>query len=123
MGNFIVWDATHGKIVWSNNEQFSVWSGVLTTAGGIACHGTLEGYFKCRDQKDGKELFKHRLPSGIIGNVMTYGHGGKQYIGLFSGVGGWAGIGLAAGSTTRRMVSALSVATLASRTTPISVAR
>jgi PQQ-dependent dehydrogenase (methanol/ethanol family) len=99
MGNFIAWDASKGKIVWSNKEQFSVWSGVLTTAGGIACVGTLEGYFKCVDQKDGKELYKNRTPSGIIGNVMTYGHGGKQYIAVFSGVGGWAGIGLAAGLT------------------------
>jgi lanthanide-dependent methanol dehydrogenase len=99
MGNFIAWDASTGKIVWSNKEQFSVWSGVLTTAGGIACVGTLEGYFKCVDQKDGKELYKNRTPSGIIGNTFTYGHKGKQYIGIFSGVGGWAGIGLAAGLT------------------------
>ncbi|MCK5549125.1 MAG: methanol/ethanol family PQQ-dependent dehydrogenase, partial [Hyphomicrobiaceae bacterium] len=99
MGNMIAWDASTGKIVWSNKEQFSVWSGVLTTAGGLACAGTLEGYFKCWDQKDGKELLKNRTPSGIIGNAMTYGHKGKQYIAIFSGVGGWAGIGLAAGLT------------------------
>jgi PQQ-dependent dehydrogenase (methanol/ethanol family) len=96
-GHFTIWDPAKGEIVAQHDEPFSVWSGVLTTAGGIACHGTLEGYFKCRDQKDGKELFKHRLPSGSIGNVFTYALGGKQYIGLFSGVGGWAGIGLAAG--------------------------
>ena len=99
MGNFLAWDAGNGKIVWSNKEEFSVWSGVLTTAGGIACVGTLEGNFKCVDQKDGKVLYKNKTPSGIIGNVMTYGHGGKQYIGVYSGVGGWAGIGLAAGLT------------------------
>jgi glucose dehydrogenase len=96
-GHFTVWDGAAGKIVHQHDEPFSVWSGVLTTAGGIACHGTLEGYIKCRDQKDGAELWKHRLPSGSIGNVMTYSQGGKQFIGLFSGVGGWAGIGLAAG--------------------------
>jgi len=99
MGNLIAWDASEGKIVWANKEQFSVWSGVLTTAGGIACVGTLEGYFKCVDQKTGKLLYKNRTPSGIIGNVFTYGHKGKQYIGVLSGVGGWAGIGLAAGLT------------------------
>jgi PQQ-dependent dehydrogenase (methanol/ethanol family) len=99
MGNFLAWDAGNGKIVWSNKEQFSVWSGVLTTAGGIACVGTLEGNFKCVDQKDGKLLYSNKTPSGIIGNVMTYGHGGKQYIAVYSGVGGWAGIGLAAGLT------------------------
>jgi lanthanide-dependent methanol dehydrogenase len=96
-GKFTIYDADAGKIVKAIDEPFSVWSGVLTTAGGIACHGTLEGYFKCRDQKDGTELFKHRLPSGSIGNVFTYAHKGKQFIGLYSGVGGWAGIGLAAG--------------------------
>ena len=96
-GHFTIWDGAAGKIVHQHDEPFSVWSGVLTTAGGLACHGTLEGYFKCRDAKDGAEIFKHRLPSGSIGNVMTYSLGGKQYIGLFSGVGGWAGIGLAAG--------------------------
>jgi hypothetical protein len=30
---------------------------------------------------------------------MTYEHGGKQYVAVLSGVGGWAGIGLAAGLT------------------------
>jgi lanthanide-dependent methanol dehydrogenase len=99
MGNFIAWDATQGKIVWSKPEQFSVWSGALTTAGGVAFYGTLEGYFKAVDQKDGKELFKFKTPSGIIGNAMTYMHDGKQYVAVFSGVGGWAGIGLAAGLT------------------------
>ncbi len=96
-GHFTIWDPNKGEIVAQHDEPFSVWSGVLTTAGGLACHGTLEGYIKCRDQNGGKELFKHRLPSGSIGNVMTYGNKGKQHIGLFSGVGGWAGIGLAAG--------------------------
>jgi PQQ-dependent dehydrogenase (methanol/ethanol family) len=99
MGNFIAWDATKGKIVWSNKEQFSVWSGALATAGDVVFYGTLEGYLKAVDAKSGKELYKFRTPSGIIGNVMTYAHGGKQYVAVLSGVGGWAGIGLAAGLT------------------------
>jgi PQQ-dependent dehydrogenase (methanol/ethanol family) len=98
MGNFITYDATTGKIVQSKPEKFSVWSGALTTAGGIACYGTLEGYLKCVDAKDiTKELFKFKTPSGIIGNVNTWEHKGKQYIGVLSGIGGWAGIGMAAG--------------------------
>src|SRR3954468_7514251 len=97
MGNFIAWDGKTGKIVWSNKEQFSVWSGALATAGGVVFYGTLEGYLKAVDAKTGKELYKFKTPSGIIGNVMTYEHGGKQYVAVLSGVGGWAGIGLAAG--------------------------
>jgi lanthanide-dependent methanol dehydrogenase len=99
MGNFIAWDAGEGKIVWSKPEQFSVWSGALVTAGNVVFYGTLEGYLKAVDPADGKELFKFKTPSGIIGNVTTYEHGGKQYIAILSGVGGWAGIGLAAGLT------------------------
>jgi lanthanide-dependent methanol dehydrogenase len=97
MGNFIAWDGKTGKIVWSNKEQFSAWGGALATAGGVVFYGTLEGYLKAVDAKTGKELYKFKTPSGIIGNVMTYQHGGKQYVAVLSGVGGWAGIGLAAG--------------------------
>ena len=99
MGNFIAWDAGKGKIVWSVPEQFSVWSGALATAGGVVFYGTLEGYLKAVDAKTGKELYKFKTPSGIIGNVTTYEHRGKQYVAILSGVGGWAGIGLAAGLT------------------------
>jgi len=96
MGNFIAWDAAKGEIVWSVPEQFSVWSGALATAGDVVFYGTLEGYIKAVGT-DGKELYKFKTPSGIIGNVNTYEHGGKQYIAVLSGVGGWAGIGLAGG--------------------------
>jgi PQQ-dependent dehydrogenase (methanol/ethanol family) len=98
MGNYIAWDAGTGKIVQTHPEKFSVWSGALNTAGGISCYGTLEGYMKCVDAKNiNKELFRFKTPSGIIGNVFTYEHKGRQYIGVFSGIGGWAGIGMAAG--------------------------
>jgi lanthanide-dependent methanol dehydrogenase len=97
MGNFIAWDNKTGKIVWSNPERFSVWSGALATAGGVVFYGTLEGYLKAVDAKTGKELYKFKTPSGIIGNVTTYEQGGRQYVAVLSGVGGWAGIGLAAG--------------------------
>ncbi|MBB3977851.1 PQQ-dependent dehydrogenase (methanol/ethanol family) [Rhizobium azooxidifex] len=96
MGNFIAWDAAKGEIVWSKPEQFSVWSGALSTDGDVVFYGTLEGYIKAVDH-DGKELYKFKTPSGIIGNINTFEHKGKQYIAVLSGVGGWAGIGLAGG--------------------------
>jgi PQQ-dependent dehydrogenase (methanol/ethanol family) len=99
MGNFLAWDAAAGRIVWSIKERFSVWSGPLATAGGVVFYGTLEGYLKAVDAKSGKQLYEFKTPSGIIGNVMTYEHNGKQYVAVLSGIGGWAGIGLAAGLT------------------------
>jgi len=99
LGNFIAWDAEKGKIVWSLPEPFSVWSGALATAGNVVFYGTLDGYLKAVDAETGAELYRFKTPSGIIGNVNTFMHRGKQYIGVLSGVGGWAGIGLAAGLT------------------------
>jgi PQQ-dependent dehydrogenase (methanol/ethanol family) len=99
MGNFIAWDAGKGEIVWSLPEQFSVWSGALATAGDVVFYGTLEGFLKAVDSTTGEELYKFKTPSGIIANVMTYETDGQQYVGVLSGIGGWAGIGLAAGLT------------------------
>jgi|SRR5579884_2053226 len=98
-GAVIAWDPVQGKIVWSDPERFPAWSGVLTTDGGVAFYGTMDGWFKAIDTKSGKLLWKYHVPSGIIGNPITYMHDGKQYVAVFSGVGGWAGIGLAAGLT------------------------
>ncbi|MDO5530086.1 MAG: PQQ-binding-like beta-propeller repeat protein, partial [Paracoccus sp. (in: a-proteobacteria)] len=99
MGNFIAWDLDTNSIKWSIPELFSVWSGALATAGDVVFYGTLEGFLKAIDAETGEELYSFKTPSGIIGNVMTYELDGTQYIAVLSGVGGWAGIGLAAGLT------------------------
>ncbi len=97
LGAFTAWDATTGTIKWSISEPFSVWSGAVATAGGVVFYGTLEGYVKAVDAVTGKELYKFKTPSGIIGNLNTWSYKGKQYLGVLSGLGGWAGIGMAAG--------------------------
>jgi PQQ-dependent dehydrogenase (methanol/ethanol family) len=97
LGNFVAWNAEQGKIQWSIPEPFSVWSGALATAGDVVFYGTLEGYLKAVDSETGRELYRFKTPSGIIGNVNTWTHRGQQYVGVLSGIGGWAGIGLAAG--------------------------
>jgi PQQ-dependent dehydrogenase (methanol/ethanol family) len=99
LGNFIAYDVDKGKIAWTDPETFSVWSGALATAGGVVAYGTLDGNLKVVDEKSGKLLYSFKTPSGIIGNVNTFEHDGKQYIAVLSGVGGWAGIGMAAGLT------------------------
>ncbi len=98
-GGFLAWDARAGRPAWSRPEQFSVWSGALATAGNIVFYGTLEGYLKAVDARTGAELYRFKTPSGIVGNATTYMHAGRQYVAVLSGVGGWAGIGLAAGLT------------------------
>jgi PQQ-like domain len=85
MGGFIAWNAKVGKIIWSNKEPFAVASGALATAGGVVFYGTLEGYLKAVDAKSGRDLYKFKTLSGIIGNVMTYEHQGQATCGSIVG--------------------------------------
>ncbi|MBF6568794.1 MAG: methanol/ethanol family PQQ-dependent dehydrogenase [Candidatus Binataceae bacterium] len=98
-GRFIAFDAITGETKWAINDTFQDWSGVLTTAGGVGFYGTLDGWFRAVNLSDGKVLYQFKCPSGIIGNPIAYSHNGKEYVAVFSGVGGWAAIGLAAGLT------------------------
>jgi PQQ-dependent dehydrogenase (methanol/ethanol family) len=93
------WDPIKGEVVWSDHESFPAWSGTLSTKGGIAFYGTMDGWFKAIDTKTGNLLWKFHTPSGIIGNPITYTHAGHQYVAILTGVGGWAALGLAAGLT------------------------
>jgi PQQ-dependent dehydrogenase (methanol/ethanol family) len=99
MGNFIAWDPIEGEIKWSIPERFAVWSGALATAGDIVFYGTLEGHIKAVDMETAEVLWQFKTPSGIIGNINTYMHDGEQHVAVLSGVGGWPGIGMAAGLT------------------------
>jgi glucose dehydrogenase len=97
-GRFIAWDPMTGSVKWEIKENLAAYGGALTTAGGLVFYGTMEGWLKAVDQKSGKELWRFKTPSGIIGNPMTYvGPDKKQYVAVLSGIGGWAGIGVAAG--------------------------
>jgi PQQ-dependent dehydrogenase (methanol/ethanol family) len=95
MGAFTAWDPVAGKIAWTISEPFSLWGGMVATAGDVVIYGTLEGYLKVRDAHTGAELYRFKTPSGIIGNVSTWEYQGRQYVGVLSGLGGWAGVGVA----------------------------
>ena len=68
---------------WGIKEPLSAWSGALATAGDVVFYGTMDGWFKAVNAKTGDVLWKFKLPSGIIGNPMTYvGPDGKQYVAI-----------------------------------------
>ena len=92
-GEFMAWDATTGKKVWGIKEPFPVWGGALATAGGVVFYGTLDGWFKAVDARTGKVLWKFKVGSGVVGNPVTYtGPDGKQYVAVYSGIGGDMGL-------------------------------
>jgi PQQ-dependent dehydrogenase (methanol/ethanol family) len=91
-GVFTAWDPVRRRAAWSLKENFPVWSGAVATAGDLVFYGTMDGWFKALDARTGKLLWRFKTESGIVGQPVTYrGPDGKQYVAVFSGVGGWAG--------------------------------
>jgi PQQ-dependent dehydrogenase (methanol/ethanol family) len=107
-GEVTAWDPVGRKAVWKVTEKFPVWSGSLVTAGDVVFYGTMEGWFKALDARSGKELWRFKTGSGIIGQPVTYrGPDGKQYVAVLAGVGGWAGAVVAGGLDIRDSSAAL----------------
>jgi lanthanide-dependent methanol dehydrogenase len=100
-GIFTAWDPVAAKPVWQIKEHFPAWSGALVTAADIVFYGTMDRWFKAIDAKTGKELWRFRTGSGIVGQPITYrGPDGRQYVAVFAGVGGWAGAVVSGGLDT-----------------------
>jgi alcohol dehydrogenase (cytochrome c) len=97
-GVFGAWDPVKAKYVWSINENFPVWSGALSTAGDVVFYGTMDGWFKAVNARDGEPLWQFKVGSGIVGQPVAYrGPDGKEYVAILSGVGGWAGAAVSGG--------------------------
>ena len=107
-GEFAAWDPIKAVKVWSLKENFPVWSGALSTGGDVVFYGTMDGWFKAVDARNGSLLWQFKVGSGIIGQPVTYrGPDGKQYVAVLSGVGGWAGAIVAGDLDPRDQTAAL----------------
>ena len=107
-GVYQAWNPVTGKEVWSIKEDLPVWSGTVVTAGDVAFYGTMDGWFKAVDARDGSLLWQFKTGSGIIGQPITYrGPDGHQYVAVLSGVGGWPGALVALGLDVRDSSAAL----------------
>ncbi|AHG91607.1 PQQ-dependent dehydrogenase, methanol/ethanol family [Gemmatirosa kalamazoonensis] len=92
-GEFMAWDATTGTKKWGIKEPYPVWGGALVTQGDVVFYGTLDGWLKAADARDGRVLWQFKVGSGVVGNPMTYlGPDGKQYIAVYAGIGGDMGL-------------------------------
>jgi PQQ-dependent dehydrogenase (methanol/ethanol family) len=122
-GEFTAWDPIAAKPVFKIIESFPVWSGTLATAGDLAFYGTMEGFFKAVHARTGQVIWQTKLGSGIVGQPITFrSPDGKQYIAIYSGVGGWSGAIVSAGLDARDGTAALgfvnAMKDLPSKTTP-----
>jgi lanthanide-dependent methanol dehydrogenase len=107
-GEFTAWDPVAAKARWRVTESFPVWSGALATAGDLVFYGTMDGWFKALDAKSGALLWQFKTESGIIGQPISFkGEGGRQFVAVLSGVGGWAGAVVSQDIDTRDRSAAL----------------
>jgi PQQ-dependent dehydrogenase (methanol/ethanol family) len=107
-GALTAWDPVLRAAAWRIKEFFPVWSGALVTGGDVVFYGTMDGWFKAVDARNGELLWQFKTGSGIIGQPVTYlGPDGKQYVAVLSGVGGWAGAVVSGGLDTRDPTAAM----------------
>ena len=107
-GVVTAWNPVARRAVWEVKEKFPAWSGTVATGGDLVFYGTMDGWFKALDARSGKELWKFKTGSGIIGQPVVYrGPDGKEYVAVLSGVGGWAGAVVAGGLDIRDSSAAL----------------
>jgi lanthanide-dependent methanol dehydrogenase len=107
-GVFTAWDPVQQRKAWEIQEKFPVWSGALVTAGDVVFYGTMDGWFKALDARDGKLLWQYKTESGIIGQPVSFrGGDGRQYVAVLAGVGGWSGAIVSGGLDPRDATAAL----------------
>ncbi|HTW88173.1 MAG TPA: PQQ-dependent dehydrogenase, methanol/ethanol family [Candidatus Binataceae bacterium] len=84
-GALVAWNPITQSEVWKVKEPMWFVGGVLSTGGGLAFYGTLDGWFKAVDARTGSVLWKFRAGSGVNAAPITYEIGGRQYIAVVSG--------------------------------------
>lgn len=95
IGSLKAIDPVTQEIKWEYKNAAPLWSGVMTTAGGLVFFGTPEGHLKALDDETGEVLWQFQTGSGIVGQPVTWEMDGEQYVAVASGWGGavplWGG--------------------------------
>jgi glucose dehydrogenase len=91
-GEVTAWDPVMRQPRWAIREDLPVWSGTVATGGDLVFYGTMDGWFKAVDARNGRVVWQQKLDSGIISQPISYrGPDGHQYVAVITGVGGWSG--------------------------------
>ncbi|WP_420349467.1 PQQ-dependent methanol/ethanol family dehydrogenase [Pelagibius sp.] len=95
IGSLKAFDPLTGEVKWEYKNNAPLWSGVMTTAGGLVFAGTPEGHLKAFNDETGEELWSFQTGSGVVGQPITWEMDGEQYVAVLSGWGGavplWGG--------------------------------
>ncbi len=85
LGELVAWDPVAQKKVWGVKADLPLNSGTLSTGGDLVFWGDLHGYFRAFEAKNGKELWKMQLGSGVNAAPISYSVNGKQYVAVVAG--------------------------------------
>jgi alcohol dehydrogenase (cytochrome c) len=76
------------KVVWTERQRAPVTTGALDTAGGLVFEGSMDRWFRARDDSNGKVLWRVRLNDVPNTAPISYSVDGKQYVAIVVGNGG-----------------------------------
>ncbi len=88
IGELQAWNVDTGKEAWTVEFESHNWGPILSTGGNLLfAGGTNDRYFRAFDARSGKELWRQRTNSGIVGMPSSYEIDGVQYVAVLSGWG------------------------------------
>jgi len=88
-GQVKAYDPLTGREVWSWKGRYPMVASLLATAGDLVFAGEPSGEFAAFDARTGERLWEFQTGSGLHSSPVTYSVGGKQYVAVHSGWGGW----------------------------------
>jgi alcohol dehydrogenase (cytochrome c) len=79
-------DAENGSVRWKYQAAHPMLAGVTPTAGGIVFAADLSGQLYAFDASSGRILFQTNTGQSTGGGIVTYIAGGRQLVGVASGM-------------------------------------
>jgi alcohol dehydrogenase (cytochrome c) len=80
-----------GEIAYLHKQRAPAQGAVLTTTSNLVFWGDLDHKFRAFDAESGKVLWESTLGGPIQNSTITYAVNGKQYVAVFTGIGGITG--------------------------------
>jgi alcohol dehydrogenase (cytochrome c) len=78
--------ASTGEVKWRYESPRPMLASVTATSGDVLFTGELTGDFLALDARDGKVVYRFNNGGAIVGGVISYAVGGKQYVAVVSGM-------------------------------------